>query len=128
MTYQSIPPPPAPNAPKNLFPFSSLAQTENLVLLLLSVYSSNAADYPYLQQSSKDFIASVEALLNQPGNGGVSQYKYLNYAASFQDPIAGYGGATVREMKNTAMTYDPKGFFQNVVKGGYKVSREIPGY
>jgi hypothetical protein len=118
MTYQSIPP---PKSATSLFPFKTLEDTSNLVLMLLSVYSPHQSDYAVLQQSSKEFVDNVEALLKKPGNGGVSPYKYLNYAASFQDPISGYGDKTVKELKATAKKYDPQGFFQNVVKGGYKL-------
>ncbi|KAF2789702.1 FAD-binding domain-containing protein [Melanomma pulvis-pyrius CBS 109.77] len=121
MTYQSIPPPPPAGAPKNLFPFTDPSQTHPLVLLLISVYSPYEKDYTLLQQKSKQFITAVETLLNKPGNGGVSPYKYLNYAATWQDPISGYGVATVKEMKSTAAKYDPNGFFQKVVRGGYKL-------
>ncbi|KAH3997127.1 hypothetical protein HBI56_123240 [Parastagonospora nodorum] len=118
MTYQSIPP---PTSDTSLFPFSTLEDTSNLVLLLISVYSPKESDYAVLQQSTKDFINDVETLLREPGNGGVSPYKYLNYAASWQDPLSGYGENTVQELKATAKQYDPYGFFQNVVKGGYKL-------
>jgi hypothetical protein len=118
MTYQSIPP---PTSETSLFPFSTLEDTSNLVLLLISVYSPKESDYAILQQSTKDFINDVETLLKEPGNGGVSPYKYLNYAASWQDPISGYGENTVQGLKATAKQYDPYGFFQNVVKGGYKL-------
>ncbi|KAF2704073.1 FAD-binding domain-containing protein [Pleomassaria siparia CBS 279.74] len=121
MTYQSIPPPPTEGAPKNLFPFKDPSQTHPLVLLLISVYSPYEKDYALLQQTSKEFITAVETLLKEPGNGGVSPYKYLNYAASWQDPISGYGAVTIKEMKSTAAIYDPKAFFQTVVKGGYKL-------
>ncbi|EAT88236.2 hypothetical protein SNOG_04476 [Parastagonospora nodorum SN15] len=118
MTYQSIPP---PTSDTSLFPFSTLEDTSNLVLLLISVYSPKESDYAVLQQSTKGFINDVETLLREPGNGGVSPYKYLNYAASWQDPLSGYGENTVQELKATAKQYDPYGFFQNVVKGGYKL-------
>lgn len=121
MTYQSVPPPPAAGTPKNLFQFNDPAETHHLVLLLISVYSPHEEDYKLLQKRSREFIAAVEAKLREPGNGGVSPYKYLNYAASWQNPISGYGAATVAEMRSTAKKYDPQGFFQKVVTGGYKL-------
>jgi hypothetical protein len=48
-------------------------------------------------------------------------YKYLNFAASFQDPLASYGGIELRRMKKVARKYDPTGVFQTQVPGGFKL-------
>lgn len=48
-------------------------------------------------------------------------FKYLNYAASFQDPMTGYGSTIKERLQNISRKYDPKGFFQTNVPGGFKL-------
>ncbi|KAH8660131.1 FAD binding domain-containing protein [Xylariales sp. PMI_506] len=54
---------------------------------------------------------------------GYSSYLYMNYAAPDQDVIGSYGTDNVAYLRSTAATYDPAGFFQYRVPGGWKVSR-----
>lgn len=54
---------------------------------------------------------------------GHSTYLYMNYAHPEQDVISSYGAANVRSLRETAANYDPDGFFQTRVTGGWKVSR-----
>ncbi|RDW73465.1 putative FAD binding-containing protein [Coleophoma cylindrospora] len=46
---------------------------------------------------------------------------YLNYANPSQDPIGSYGVANVNLLKRASAKYDPKGFFQKRVSGGFKL-------
>ncbi|TDZ24366.1 Bifunctional solanapyrone synthase [Colletotrichum orbiculare MAFF 240422] len=50
-------------------------------------------------------------------------YVYMNYANAEQDVIGSYGEENIRFLKETAAKYDPAGFFQTRVPGGFKVSR-----
>ncbi|KAL2757272.1 hypothetical protein ACRALDRAFT_2131719 [Sodiomyces alcalophilus JCM 7366] len=54
---------------------------------------------------------------------GHSSYLYMNYANPEQDVIGSYGAENVQFLKDTAAKYDPEGFFQRRVPGGWKVSR-----
>ena len=49
------------------------------------------------------------------------RYKYLNYAHEGQKIIDSYGEANKRRMQEVSQKYDPQGFFQSVVKGGFKL-------
>ena len=53
--------------------------------------------------------------------GAYNTYLYLNYAASFQDPIAGYGNASVSMLQAVSKKYDPDQLFQKQVPGGFKL-------
>lgn len=55
--------------------------------------------------------------------GARERFTYLNYAASFQDPLASYGDANVQFLKRVAAKYDPEGVFQMLVPGGFKISK-----
>jgi hypothetical protein len=54
-----------------------------------------------------------------PGEGWV----YLNYADSSQDPLGSYGPENVAFLKKVAAEYDPEGWWQRRVPGGFKLSR-----
>ncbi|KAF5021262.1 hypothetical protein F66182_6660 [Fusarium sp. NRRL 66182] len=54
---------------------------------------------------------------------GHSSYLYMNYANPEQDVIGSYGAENVEFLRKTAAKYDPTGFFQKRVPGGWKVSR-----
>lgn len=49
-------------------------------------------------------------------------WRYLNYVNPTQDPLTSYGPDNVAFMKDVASEYDPSGFFQTRVSGGFKVS------
>ncbi|KAI0402195.1 hypothetical protein F4802DRAFT_608839 [Xylaria palmicola] len=48
-------------------------------------------------------------------------FKYLNYAAPFQDPIGSYGNVNQAKLRNASQEYDPDGLFQEGVPGGWKL-------
>nr|XP_036577396.1 FAD binding domain-containing protein [Colletotrichum truncatum]KAF6784367.1 FAD binding domain-containing protein [Colletotrichum truncatum] len=49
----------------------------------------------------------------------------MNYANPEQDVIGSYGEENVKFLKETAAKYDPTGFFQQRVPGGWKKSAII---
>lgn len=55
------------------------------------------------------------------GMGVFNRYEYLNYAAGWQNPIAGYGESVRRELQGVSRRFDPRGVFQRLVPGGFKV-------
>ena len=58
-------------------------------------------------------------------HSGHSPYLYMNYANPEQDVIGSYGSENVEFLRRTALKYDPEGFFQTRVPGGFKVSRVV---
>lgn len=51
-----------------------------------------------------------------------TQWRYLNYVNPSQDPFSSYGAENVQFLKNVSLQYDPTGFFQHRVSGGFKIS------
>ncbi|CAI6341386.1 unnamed protein product [Periconia digitata] len=51
------------------------------------------------------------------------KYLYLNYADKDQDPLTSYGADKVDFMKAVAAEYDPSGVYQNLLPGGFKISK-----
>ncbi|KAK1086311.1 hypothetical protein LTR48_003687, partial [Friedmanniomyces endolithicus] len=56
-------------------------------------------------------------------NGFYNEYLYLNYAAPWQKPIAGYGAANVANLMAVSRKYDPLQVFQKQVPGGFKLDQ-----
>ncbi|KAF5525967.1 Bifunctional solanapyrone synthase [Colletotrichum aenigma] len=50
-------------------------------------------------------------------------FKYTNYASQFQDPFTSYGAENKARLMKIAEGYDPDGVFQNLVSGGFKLTR-----
>ena len=53
--------------------------------------------------------------------GMLHEFEYLNYANQAQDPISTYGRKNVGNLRAAATRYDPHGFFQRQVPGGFKL-------
>lgn len=65
--------------------------------------------------------AKLKAFVTE--NGKAAELVYLNYAFADQDPLGSYGPENVKFMKDVAARYDPEGFWQTRVPGGFKLSR-----
>jgi FAD binding domain len=91
----------------------------DLTNVLLTVQWQNAANdntiYATAQRLFSQATASAQSL------GVYNPYLYLNYAASWQNPIASYGAASVSSLQAASKKYDPNGVFQKVVPGGFKL-------
>ncbi|KAL4886766.1 hypothetical protein BJY04DRAFT_213520 [Aspergillus karnatakaensis] len=78
-------------------------------------------DYePRVRAAVKAIIDVAEA--KAKGEGVFLEYKYSNYAARDQDPIASYGEENVERLKSVSAEYDPFGVFQELQYGGWLVS------
>lgn len=101
---------------------NSLGLTEdagNLFNLLLTVSWDTTADDARIEQHAKDLFKQSEEEAKKLGV--YNKYLYLNYAAPWQDPIAGYGADVKARLQAVSKKYDPKGIFQNQVPGGFKL-------
>jgi hypothetical protein len=93
-----------------------------LTLLLLSYSWTNPSDDAAATAAAQTLLEAIDCATKEAGH--YSQFKYLNYAAYWQNPIAGYGMSNVANMKKVSNKYDPSGLFQTGAPGGFK----IPGY
>ena len=57
--------------------------------------------------------------------GANTPWRYLNYVNAAQDPLSSYGAENVEFMREVAASYDPSGFFQTRVSGGFKLSNVL---
>ena len=72
-----------------------------------------------LYKGLKDFIEKFEELAEEEGVS--HNFKYLNFAAWFQDPLGGYGADQKKELRKVARKYDSEAVFQKQVTGGFKL-------
>ncbi|KAJ4335437.1 hypothetical protein N0V87_006095 [Didymella glomerata] len=54
--------------------------------------------------------------------GLTSRYIYMNYASKYQDVIASYGDANKAKLHSIAKKYDPRGVFQKLQPGYFKLN------
>ena len=73
------------------------------------------------QQAGADLVDRIRAYA--VSIGADNPYLYLDYADITQDPLASYGAENVKKMRAAAKKYDPEGVFQNLVPGGFKISK-----
>lgn len=55
--------------------------------------------------------------------GSDNPFLYLDYADISQKPLESYGPENVAKIRAAAAKYDPKGVFQNMMPGGFKISK-----
>ncbi|KAM0443291.1 hypothetical protein ACHAQK_003654 [Fusarium lateritium] len=67
-------------------------------------------------------------IIAQAKSLGLSEdWVYLAYGDAQQDPLGSYGRANVHHIRQVAHKYDPDGFFQKRVPGGFKIDRVETG-
>ena len=91
----------------------------NLVLIFLDISWKKSTDDKIMNKQARSFLNQVELLAAD--SGMLHKWKYLNYAAQWQDPIAGYGHENREKLRAVSRKYDPVGVFQKQVPGGYKL-------
>jgi hypothetical protein len=112
-------PNPDPSTPNSLGFAPNSAPEKDLVFLQTILYFEGAAATEGLNNALKDFVKIFDDLAQKEGKK--SRYVYLNFAAWFQDPLRAYGAEQYKKLQRTARKYDPKGFFQTQLSGGFKV-------
>ncbi|KAL4941529.1 hypothetical protein BDV06DRAFT_212600 [Aspergillus oleicola] len=81
----------------------------------------HAADEACVREASRKIVDAAENIAKKEGL--FLDYKYLNYAASDQDALAGYEPSNLQKPWVVAREYDPEGVFQRLQGGGWLLSR-----
>ncbi|GLA55317.1 hypothetical protein AnigIFM63604_001964 [Aspergillus niger] len=81
----------------------------------------NIQDEERVREAVRKIVDAAESAAKQ--TGVYLPYKYSNYAAWDQDPLASYGAENVRRLKEVARKYDPEGVFQTLQNGGWLLSK-----
>ena len=90
-----------------------------LVLCLLSVTWTQASDDATINKVTQQLVQDIDKATKAAGV--YHPFKYLNYAAPFQDVISSYGAASKAQLQAVSKKYDPQGFFQTSIPGGFKL-------
>ena len=88
-----------------------------LIICLVSLSWTKPADSTLLTTTADALFAEIDKVAK--ANGLFVPFKYLDYAASNQDSIRGYGSDVVKSLQRVSGRFDPKRFFQNAVPGGF---------
>lgn len=118
LTFQALPSPKNVSSPNSLG-FAPGERTNNMVFLQIVFTFDGVQATRGLNKGLKDLIAVIEQVTQ--AEGVYHPYKYLNFAAGFQDPLGGYGEEQKMKLKQVARKYDPTGIFQRQVPGGFKL-------
>lgn len=95
------------------------ANEDPLVVCVLSVTWNDAQDDSTIKTVTQNLVDHIDQATKAAGL--FRDFKYLNYAASFQDPISSYGATNKGHLQSVSRRYDPTGFFQNSIPGGFKL-------
>lgn len=91
----------------------------DFVISVLTASYANESDDDIVQKGMEVIIGQQEALSRQQGL--FIPYQYLNYADKSQHPIDSYGKASKAQLQAVSRKYDPHGFFQTSLPGGFKL-------
>ncbi|KAL2005552.1 hypothetical protein VTN00DRAFT_10045 [Thermoascus crustaceus] len=96
--------------------------TENLVLFQFNAAWEHAEDDALFYNAGDTMINKLTAYAKEIDK--YNEFLYLNYASSNQDPLDGYGVENVRKLQAVSKKYDPRGVFQQLVPGGFKLFKK----
>ncbi|ROT42886.1 putative oxidoreductase [Sodiomyces alkalinus F11] len=94
-------------------------RTDSLVVTVLNAAWGSAADDATVNAAARSLIDSL--ISDAQDLDAYDPFIYLNYAASWQDPIASYGSANVARLRRVRARYDPLKLFTKNVPGGFKL-------
>jgi hypothetical protein len=106
-------------APQNLSLTLLLIDLMDIGLLVMADWL-HPSDEPRVRAAVKTIIDVAEK--ETRAHGTYLSFKYANYASRDQDPLAAYGPENLAKLRAVAKKYDPKGVFQKLQFGGWKVS------
>lgn len=104
-------------AHSNSFGLSNRSKT--LVVMLLTASFTYVADLEKVGEAAKRLVAGLQVEGHK--QDAYDPWVYLNYAASWQDPMASYGEESVKRIEKVRDRVDPNGVFTYNVPGGFKI-------
>ncbi|KAI1840989.1 hypothetical protein JX266_012849 [Neoarthrinium moseri] len=91
------------------------------LLFLATAMLSNSEQEALAYPKVKTWVEAVKRYASTIDGGNLA-WTYLNYADPSQDSLMSYGKENVRLMKTVAAKYDPHQVFQNLCRGGFKIT------
>jgi hypothetical protein len=90
-----------------------------LVSVLLLSYWDNREDDRKIEVTMRGVLEKIQE--DSANRGTLIPYTFFNYASPWQDPIGSYGAENKKTLQEVSKKYDPEGFFQRSVPGGFKL-------
>lgn len=103
----------------NVLGLETRGANETLIIVLISVSWADKKDDELVHRVSREIVSLGEDVAVEKGTA--DPYRYLNYAASGQDPFSGYGDENKKFLQDVSRKYDPDGFWQKAKQGGFKL-------
>ncbi|KAH8179346.1 FAD binding domain-containing protein [Sarocladium implicatum] len=97
------------------------AQEDMLIIFIMPLWKDANYDGD-INKAAARWVKEVQEVTNALGKG--HSFEFANYAAGFQDVMRSYGPANHKFLSDVAKKYDPRGVFQMLVPGGYKLERK----
>ena len=91
-----------------------------VITLLNTIHASPTSDNT-VSTTILRLIQQIEDLAAKRNKD--SRYRFLNYGYKDQKILQGYGPENIAKLRAASKKYDPTGFFQQRVPGGFKVSQ-----
>ena len=91
-----------------------------LVVTLLNSVHANAADDEEVVTAVLGLIRAIETAAARQGIS--ARHRFTNYGHKDQKILEGYGSKSIAKLQAVGRKYDPEGFFQRMIPGGFKLS------
>ncbi|KAI9662174.1 MAG: hypothetical protein M1831_002870 [Alyxoria varia] len=91
-----------------------------LVIVLMSEVHADAEDDNMISSTVLKLIDEMQSLAQKRGKS--ARYRFTNYGYKTQEILQGYGEENLDRLRAVSEKYDPNGFFQTRVPGGFKLS------
>lgn len=120
ITFQALPAPPRNGTAPNIMGFKPDDTPEKDLIFLQIIFTFEGPEsFDGFEEALKDLVKMVKDITKK--EGVYHPYQYLNFAASFQDPLGSYGKKQLKKLIKMGEKYDPEGVFQTQVPGGFKL-------
>jgi hypothetical protein len=91
-----------------------------LLMHFLQIRWTDAADDDFFNKLGAEVFAEIEAVVT--ALGAYHPYRYINYAASFQDVFSSYGTQSKEMLLRIRNKYNPDDVFETLMPGGQRLS------
>ena len=92
-----------------------------LVIMLLNSVHKHTSDDEKVVAAVLGLIDKIDSSAAKEGKA--ARYRFTNYGYKTQQILEGYGQESLDNLRAVSKIYDPQGFFQKGVPGGFKLSQ-----
>lgn len=98
---------------------TAVDQGNALILYIMASWTDSASS-PQVYAKAKEIVDRIDALAKRMGLK--HDFLYANMIGTDQKPYVSYGAKNHAFLRQVAKQYDPRGVFQKLVPGGYKLN------